>query len=65
MTDLANYIKEWRKRAEFSQPKAAEALQMPLPTLRGIEQGRPFKYAHLLILAIEGMEARGYGKATL
>lgn len=58
MTNLSEHIKDWRKRAGLSQPKAAAALSLPLPTLRHIEQGRDFKYADLLILATEGFDAR-------
>lgn len=62
--NLAEFMKDWRKRAKFTQAKAAEALQMALPTLQGIEQGRPFKYEHLLRLAIQTLEGAGYGKAS-
>lgn len=56
--NLSEYLKDWRKRAGLSQPKAAAALALPLPTLRGIEQGRSFKYEHMLRLATEGFDAR-------
>ena len=57
--ELSQYLKDWRQRAGIPQSKAAKWLQLPLPTYQGIEQGRPFKYAHMLILAVEAMEARG------
>jgi len=56
MTDLSEYLKDWRKRADLSQPKAAAALNLPLPTLRHIEQGRNFKYEQMLRLAIFALE---------
>ena len=54
--NLAEFIKDWRKRSELSQTKAATLLGMPARTLQGIEQGRPFKYERLLILAINNIQ---------
>jgi len=54
--NLADFIKDWRKNAGITQATAAQALQMALPTYQGIEQGRPFKYEHLLRLAVQQLE---------
>jgi len=59
---LASHVKGWRQRAGLTQVTAAEQLQMSVATLRNIEQGRPFKFAPLLLLAIEALEARGHGR---
>ena len=55
---LAERLKDWRKRAGLTQAKAAEVLQIPATTLTGIEQGRPFRYEHLLLLALQTIEAK-------
>ncbi len=56
MINLSDYLRDWRRRAGLSQPKAAEQLQMPLSSLRAIEQGRPFKYEQMLRLAVSALE---------
>jgi transcriptional regulator with XRE-family HTH domain len=58
METLAKHMQDWRKRHGISQAKAAQYLGMALPTLRHIEQGRDFKFHHILILATEGFDAR-------
>lgn len=56
--ELAGKLREWRARAGLSQAKAAAALEMSKKTYEGIEQGRPFTYAGLMLLAIEALEGR-------
>ncbi len=56
--EISEALKEWRKRAGLTQVTAAAALHIPLPTLRAIEQGRSFKYAEMLLLAVEALESR-------
>jgi cytoskeletal protein RodZ len=49
---LAEYLKDWREREHLTQQAAAKELDIPLTTLRGIEQGRPFRYERLLRLSV-------------
>lgn len=49
---LADALKAWRVRRAYTAEQAAEVLGMPVRTLNGIEQGRGFRYAQMLILAI-------------
>lgn len=56
-TLLAERVRNWRKRNHHSAARAAEILGLPLRTLNGIEQGRGFRYARLLLLAIDTLEA--------
>lgn len=55
---LADYVKNWRNSASYTQEQAAAELDIPVTTLRGIEQGRPFRYERLLRRAIDGTKIR-------
>ncbi len=50
---LATEVKLWRMELNLSAAVAAEVLGLPVRTLEGIEQGRPFRYEKLLRLALE------------
>jgi transcriptional regulator with XRE-family HTH domain len=54
--ELDEQLKAWRERAKLSQTKAAAALGLPVKTLQHIEQGREFKSAKMLLLAMKGWE---------
>ena len=56
--ELASQLKSWRKDAGLNSTKAAEAvLGVPWRTLDGIEQGRGFAYAKLLVLGIQAFRS--------
>ena len=46
-------LKDWRAARGLSAAAAAEHLEMPVRTLEGIEQGRPFRYEKILRLALK------------
>ncbi len=50
---LAAEVKLWRMELNLSAAVAAEVLGLPVRTLEGIEQGRPFRYEKLLRLALK------------
>lgn len=50
---IAQALREWRANRGLSAAAAAEVLGMPVRTLEGIEQGRPFRYEKILRLAIK------------
>jgi transcriptional regulator with XRE-family HTH domain len=50
---LAETVKAWRAAHGLSAAAAAEMLGLPLRTLEGIEQGRPFRYEKMLRLALK------------
>jgi hypothetical protein len=52
--DLAAEVKAWRGKVPAW--KAAEALGLPKRTLDGIEQGRGFRYADLLRVAMSAIK---------
>lgn len=56
--DLDFYLKDWRQRAGLTQVQAAKELGMPVTTYRGIEQGRPFTYQRMMVLAVEELQSR-------
>ena len=49
---LAQLVKAWRVARGLSAMAAAEFLGLPVRTLEGIEQGRPFRYEKMLRLAL-------------
>jgi transcriptional regulator with XRE-family HTH domain len=49
---LAYTVKAWRTARGLSTAAAADHLEMPVRTLEGIEQGRPFRYEKILRLAL-------------
>lgn len=53
--DLAEAVKRWR--GDVPASRAAQLLGIPQRTLEGIEQGRGFRYPHLLILALQAFKA--------
>lgn len=53
--ELANLVKTWR--GEHSVRAAADMLGVPARTLEGVEQGRGFRYAKMLALALRAFEA--------
>lgn len=55
---LAERLKDWRRTAGLTQAGAAELLGIPATTLTGIEQGRPFRYEQLLLLALETIQKK-------
>ncbi|KWV47072.1 hypothetical protein AS026_13970 [Rhizobium altiplani] len=60
--ELRETVKEWRRDGALSQSRAAEILGVPLRSLQHIEQGRAFRYAAMMTLAVEalkGMEHHG------
>ncbi|MGV2980698.1 hypothetical protein ACERNI_10880 [Camelimonas sp. ID_303_24] len=48
--EVAGKLRAWRGKR--SRQEAADALGIPVRTLDGIESGRPFRYAKLLMLAL-------------
>lgn len=50
---LASEVKAWRAERGLSAAAAAELLGLPVRTLEGIEQGRPFRYEKMLRLAMK------------
>jgi DNA-binding XRE family transcriptional regulator len=58
-TDLATFLKEWRKEHGLTQAVAAKELGIVLPTYRGLEQGRLTPYAQVVRMATKGWEADG------
>lgn len=52
--NLAAQVRAWR--GELPAWRAAELLGIPVRTLNGIEQGRPFRYEQLLLAAIAAIE---------
>lgn len=54
---LAARLKAWR--GDVSQVRAAGLLGIPARTLEGIEQGRPFRYEQMLILAMQAINFEG------
>lgn len=55
--ELANFLKAWRARVFIPQTKAAQLLGMSLRSYQSIEQGRGFRFEHLLRLAVAHLEA--------
>lgn len=51
---LAETVKAWRIGKGLSAAAAADMLGLPVRTLEGIEQGRPFRYEKMLRLALNG-----------
>ena len=51
---LAEAVKAWRVGQGLSAAAAADLLGLPVRTLEGIEQGRPFRYERMLRLALKG-----------
>lgn len=54
--ELARMLREWREKAEIPVSRAAQMLGIPARTIEGIEQGRGFRYARLLALALLAFE---------
>jgi DNA-binding XRE family transcriptional regulator len=50
--DLAGLMKEWRHRAMLNTEEAGARLGLSPRTIEGIEQGRGFSNANLLVLAL-------------
>ena len=50
---LAAAVKAWRAARGISAADAAEVLGLPVRTLEGIEQGRPFRYEKMLRWALK------------
>ena len=50
---LSAEVKAWRAERDLSATAAAERLGLPVRTLEGIEQGRPFRYEKMLRLAMK------------
>lgn len=50
---LSDTLKAWRAARGLSASAAANALEISVRTLEGIEQGRPFRYEKILRLALE------------
>lgn len=50
---LSEAVRSWRGRLGISATQGAERLGMPVRTLEGIEQGRPFRYEKILRLALK------------
>lgn len=57
--DLASYLKDWRKQHNITQTVAAKELDIVLTTYRGLEQGRPTPYGHVIKMAIRCWEKEG------
>ena len=49
---LADTVKAWRAARGLSAAAAAQALEISVRTLEGIEQGRPFRYEKILRIAL-------------
>ncbi|WP_370055377.1 helix-turn-helix domain-containing protein [Sinorhizobium fredii] len=56
--DLSEIVRAWRQRQGITVNEAARRLGIPVRTLDGIAQGRPFRYERMMRLAIERLEAR-------
>lgn len=50
---LADTVKAWRSARGLSAVAASDLLGLPVRTLEGIEQGRPFRYEKMLRLALK------------
>lgn len=53
---LAEIVKAWRAKAGIPVSRASRVLGIPERTINGIEQGREFRYAKLLILALTALK---------
>ena len=55
--ELATTVRAWRGRMRLGD--VASMLGLPPTTLKGIEQGRGFRYPHLLLLAMRDLKPNG------
>jgi len=51
--DLRTELKQWRKELGITANQASNILGIPLRTLQHVEQGRPFPYPRLLLIALK------------
>lgn len=56
---LDEFLKDWRKHHNITQAVAAKELDITLPTYRGLEQGRPTPYEHVIKMAVRCWEKEG------
>lgn len=57
-TPMLDGLRSLYAETKVSTKDAAIALGIPWRTLQGIEQGRSFRYPHMLVLAIEALLAK-------